>query len=92
MSKSVCITLSMPVSDDILKNLVSKSATKLKLEGTAHAVDDDTIRIITRGSADSIDEFIDALYAGYKNKIPAGVEIEPYTKEHNFRGVFRVIE
>lgn len=92
MNKSVCITVSIPVTQDLLKNLIYKSAVNLKLEGTAHAVGNDTIRIITHGSIDNIDEFIDALYAGYKSNIPEVVEVEPYTKEHNFRGVFRLIE
>lgn len=92
VNKSVSIVLTIPVTDELLKSWVQKSAHNLKLQGTGHAIDPTTIRIIIQGPSDAIDEFIDLMYGGYKHQVPEKIEVEPYGKVHDFRGVFRLIE
>lgn len=92
MNRSVCITISITATPEVLKNLVQKSANALKLQGTAHAVDKDSIKVMAYGSGDAIEQFIDMLYEGYKDHHPDLIEVEPFTKDQDYRGVFRIIE
>ena len=70
---------------------IKQHAHKLDIEGTAHVLDD-TIKIFACGRKDYMDKFIDVVYKGTKDARPDDVEIEPFAKEKEYRGVFRVIE
>jgi acylphosphatase len=92
MNKTVSITLTIPVTQDVLKLLVQKNALDRKLKGTAHAVDEQTIKIVVMGAVNDIDDYIDSLYEGYKKHRPLAVDVEPGHVEHDYRGTFRIIE
>lgn len=92
MNKTVSIILTIPVSSDLVKQLVQKNALDRKLQGTAHVVDEQTIKIVVFGPMDAIDDYIDSLYEGYKKHRPIAVDVEPGHVEHDYRGTFRVIE
>jgi acylphosphatase len=92
MSQCLRIVLTMNLPEDFLHNFIKKSARQLDLEGTVQLESDNTIRIIACGSKQSIESFLDALHAqGAKHFLDA-VEVEPFIKDRDFRGVFRVIE
>ena len=58
----------------------------------AQAIDAHTIKIIACGSNKDLEEFMDSLYIGYKNIKPSGMESEPFLRDKDYRGVFRIIE
>jgi acylphosphatase len=91
MNQCVKITLGVKASEELLKNLVQKSAERLSIEGVGSVENAHTIKIVAHGSNHSIDTFIDELYAGYKGARPTVIEVEPFAKEKDYRGVFRVI-
>lgn len=77
--------------DDFLQEVVRKQATKCQLEGTAQ-VADNKINIIACGDKTNMDQFLDLLHKGTAKFKPDNVELEPFFKEKDYRGVFRVIE
>ncbi len=71
---------------------VHKFATKLELEGTYQLIDPEHVRIVASGVKDKIDLFIDVLYKlGTKMK-PFAIEVEPFLKDKDYRGIFRIIQ
>jgi len=91
MNQCVRITLIVKASVPLLKNLVQKNAQKLAIEGVGNILLPNTIKIIAHGDRNAIDEFIDTLYNGYKGARPSMIEVEPFVKDRDYRGVFRVI-
>lgn len=78
--------------DGFARDFVLKHARNLDLEGVAQALPDGTIRILVCGLKDPVDHFLDALHKGAGNVVPEMVEVEPFVKDRDFRGVFRVLE
>ncbi|HTM05631.1 MAG TPA: acylphosphatase [Patescibacteria group bacterium] len=92
MKKCVKITLQGKFPEGFLFTFVKQQAQSLGLEGTAQMVTEDNIRIILCGDPTTIDRFMDFLH---KHTEPAdinSIELEPFLKEKDYRGVFRVIE
>lgn len=91
MNQCVRITLVVKASREVLHNFVQKNAQRLALEGVGNLAESDTIKIIAHGTHAAIDEFIDTLYTGYKGARPTVIEVEPFAKDRDYRGVFRII-
>ncbi len=79
-------------NDQFMQTLVQREARKLNIEGAAQRVDQERIQIVACGSREAVEELIDAIYKGNSQDRPENVEVEPFMKERNFRGVFRVID
>jgi acylphosphatase len=92
MNKCLKITLQIEVKDGMLQNFIQKNAKKYNIEGTVQAIDKHTVKIIICGSGEEMDEFVDSLYKGYKDIKPSVIEVEPFLKDKDYRGVFRLIE
>lgn len=75
----------------LLESFVQKNAKKYKIEGTA-VLSEDMIKIIACGNSDQLDEFVDSLYKGHGDIQPSLVEVEPFLKDKDYRGIFRIIE
>ncbi|HSW73668.1 MAG TPA: acylphosphatase [Candidatus Limnocylindria bacterium] len=91
MNKCLKITLSGEFSSTF-RDALHKHAKKLKVEGTVQPLAEKSIRIIVCGTKDTVDAFLDELH-----KIAAAakfkeIEIEPFLKDKDYRGVFRIIE
>ena len=91
MNQCVRITLVVKASRDLLKNLIQKNAQRLAIEGLGNIEGPDTIKIVANGANNAIDEFIDSLYSGYRGERPSIIEVEPFVKDRDYRGIFRVI-
>ncbi len=76
------------LSDDVIHT----NAHRLNIEGPAKLIDAETVRIIACGLNENIDDFVDSLYKGYKNAKPSIIEVEPFLRDRDYRGVFRLIE
>ena len=91
MNKCLRIFCTAEPIGDILRSFIQEHARKLGLEGTAQVVEGQ-IKIMVCGKKDDIDVFIDILHAGNNKFSLSEIEIEPFFKEKDYRGVFRVIE
>jgi len=92
MNQCLQITFFVGVVKGFLSKYVRTNATKLGLEGFAHLITDDQVKIVVCGHRDHIDEFVDALYTGTSKFKIDNIEMEPYLKDRDYRGIFRVVE
>lgn len=92
MSQCLRIVLTMNLPEDFLHSFIKKSARDLDLEGTVQLEANDTIRIIACGTKNAIESFLDELHAAGAKHFKDAVEVEPFIKDRDYRGVFRVIE
>lgn len=91
MDKCLHIMLSGKFPPSFLHDFVQKNARKLAVEGTA-TVTDGGIKIAVCGKKESVDSFVDLLHKGHAHVVPDYVEIEPFLRDRDYRGVFRIIE
>lgn len=93
MKKCLKITLSDEMPSTFLRSFVLKHARALELEGMAQTVAEaNQVRIMVCGPKDKIEDFLDLLHKGTSKYIPDDVEVEPFVKVKDYRGVFRIIE
>lgn len=91
MKQCLKITVFIKPSEEFLHDFVRKYATKFELEGTAQGVGE-KVELIACGEKEKIDLFLDVLHKGTAKYKPETIELEPFFKEKDYRGVFRVIE
>lgn len=92
MNKCLKIMLKVEPKDGFLQNIIQKYARKYDLEGFAQQWAKDQVKIIVCGQKDMVDSFVDIIHKeAHKTHIHA-IEIEPFLKDRDYRGVFRVIE
>jgi acylphosphatase len=72
-------------------NQIQKEAQKLEIEGVMQAFDDEQMRIMICGKNEKLDDFVDYLYDFFEKHELVVQELEPFIKERDYRGIFRVI-
>jgi acylphosphatase len=93
MYKCLKITFTADFPEGFLNDFVRKHAKDLALEGTVQVMSmNNKVRIVACGDKDKVDEFLDIIHKGTAKYSPADIEIEGFTKDKDYRGVFRVIE
>jgi acylphosphatase len=92
MKKCLKITLISNVLNGGFRDSIQTAARKLYLEGTVQLVEPNEIVIIACGSKDNIDAFLDNLHQGFGVTVPEDVQVEPFLKEKDYRGIFRILE
>jgi len=92
MKQCLRISFSMDIPENFLQNVIQKNARDLELEGTAQVVDSIHIKIVACGSKENVEEFLDILHKKRSQESMENFEIEPFLKEKDYRGVFRIIE
>jgi acylphosphatase len=70
---------------------IQEKAKKLGIEGVMQALDQHQMRIMICGKDALLDEFIDYLYDFFTDINVHVQELEPFIKERDYRGIFRVI-
>lgn len=70
---------------------MQKETKKLGLEGVGH-MQGEQLRIVICGARHALDAFLDVLHKDLEEIGTTVLEIEPFIKEKDYRGVFRVIE
>jgi len=90
----LCIKMTFVVGTqkEFLRSYVLKHATKLEVEGTAQLADANMVHIIACGRKDNVDDFIDVIHQGSGKYAFDQIELQPFVKTRDYRGVFRVIE
>jgi hypothetical protein len=93
MNKCVRISFNISYPEGFLQSFVQKHARDLDLEGLAQVshAEQKTI-VMVCGPKDNIDVFVDRLYKGNKDVQLEALEVEPFLKVKDYRGIFRVIE
>ena len=93
MHKCLKITFHGTIPEGFLHDFIQKEAKKFNLEGTVQVLaSENRIKIIVCGVKDAVDDFVDSLHAGSGRAMPEDIQIEPFLKDRDYRGVFRVIE
>lgn len=92
MNQCLFITFSMDLPQDFLHTIIQKKARALHIEGLAQTITNNKVRIIACGPKEAIDDFVDLLHKEAAHKAIENIEIEPFLKDKDYRGVFRVIE
>lgn len=70
---------------------IQRQAQKTKVEGQIQLINPQQLKLIVCGKNDQLDEFIDYIFDLF---ISSGVSIEalePFLKERDYRGIFRII-
>ena len=92
MKKCLKITFILTVLDSSIRDFIQKSARTLGVEGTVQIVEPNEVSVIACGSKEAIDEFLDIVHQGFGSFIPEDVQVEPFLKERDYRGIFRILE
>jgi acylphosphatase len=94
MAQCLKIHCSSALADgDMLFEFIQKKAQQCGVEGLVQPVENLRIRIIVCGEKDDIEDFIEELHKG-SPKIPELIdfEMEPFLKDRDYRGVFRIVK
>jgi len=92
---SQCLRITFVVEDSSklsLSEIIQKEAKKLNLEGVVQAAQIDRLTVVACGLSDKIESFLDLLYKEMALQECNCLEVEPFLKDRDYRGVFRVIE
>ena len=92
MKKCLKITFISSKTEGFLHDFIQKNARMLNVEGTVQFVEPNEITIIACGSKENIDIFLDILHQGFGSHIPENISVEPFLKEKDYRGIFRILE
>ena len=92
MKKCLKITLRAKVVGGGLRDAIQTAARKLDVEGTVQLTEPNELIIIACGSKEKIDLFLDAVHEGFDSNVPEDVQVEPFLKEKDYRGIFRILE
>lgn len=91
MDRCLKISVSGTIPDNFVETIIQTSARQCGLEGTVQAVDAHHIYIVACGEQEFLDQFLDILHQRNKAGVD-DIEIEPFLKAKDYRGVFRIIE
>jgi acylphosphatase len=78
--------------EGFLRDFVQKNARDLAIEGTVQVADSNNVTIIACGEKNNIDLFLDIIHQGISLHVPENVMVEPFLKEKDYRGIFRILE
>ncbi len=93
MNKCLKITLWIQkIPKGFLRGVVQRHANALKIEGTVQFTEVTIVKIIACGKKDTIDVFLDMLHKEMVKLSVDDMRVEPFLKEKDYRGVFRIIE
>lgn len=93
MKKCVKILFPAVLSDSFLHGSVKEAAIKFTIEGSARVLfAEKKIELLLCGKKDNIDNFIDLLHRELLKVNVHEIEVEPFIKVKDYRGIFRVID
>jgi len=93
MNQCLRITFEVPSEKrQRIRSLIQKEAKKLILEGTVRIMSGSNLKVVACGNKNKMDIFLDIVLKEIQNLRCDGLEIEPFLKDRDYRGVFRVIE
>lgn len=91
MNQCMRITFIIDGDHRKLHTFVQEQAKKYALEGMVQPLSDTRVRVVACGLKESMEDFLDALHYGIAHGFMDALEVEPFLKDRDYRGVFRVI-
>lgn len=91
MSRCLKITVRATGWQSHWHDKIADSAKRLQIEGVLQTVGADLIKIIACGTEDHLDDFLDDLYELFADSASYVEEMEPFVKDRDYRGIFRVL-
>lgn len=92
MKKCLKIGIQMPNPSQLVGEL-QKKGSKLGVEGTVQFVaSEKELKVIVCGDKERVDQFVDLLHKEAALEGVSDINIEPFIKTKDYRGVFRIIE
>ena len=94
MKQCLQIMFVLNVPRTFLQNVIQKKARELGIEGTAQATIDreSAISMVICGQKEVLSDLVDVLHKHYEKKEIDNLQIEPFLKSKDYRGIFRIIE
>jgi len=92
MKRCLKITITGSFYETIAEDFIKKNAQKIGLEGTVSIQMPSSITIMACGEQDLLEDFLDLLHKGTTKATFESIDIAPFLKERDYRGVFRIIE
>ena len=94
MAKCVRITVLVKKGYAKLQSNIQDHAKSSNIEGSLYqdfSTNKENIKIIACGKNNDIDIFLDEVHKELGSCIDALIQVEPYNKDKDYRGVFRII-
>jgi len=91
MKKCLKVTIRSNVDNAALCDKIQAIARESGIEGTVQ-MQENGIIIIACGEKEIIDDFLDEIHKGVGGVIPEDVHVEPFLREKDYRGIFRILE
>lgn len=91
MNKCVKIRVEKIAHDAKALDLIIKNARTLHIEGSVQYVESEGVRIVACGGRDAVESFVDFVHRTFTDP-SADIFVEPFLKDRDYRGVFRIIE
>ena len=92
MIQCLKITFTMEPPKKTMYTIIQKKARELQLEGTVQLLEQKSFKIKICGTKEMMEEFIDHVHEALLKSSIDDIEIEPFIKDSDYRGIFRVIE
>jgi acylphosphatase len=92
MKKCLKIVLTGNFPSTFLRASLLKHARACVIEGVARPAGADQITITVCGDKSHVEEFLDGLYENEKEWGIDTIEVEPFVRDKDYRGIFRIIE
>lgn len=92
MKKCIKVQFSAKNPQEFLKHVMPTGIKNYKVEGFAQVVDSQKVQIFMCAEQQELDNFLDLIYENIDRYILENIEVEPFLKDRDFRGVFRVVE
>lgn len=92
MSQCMKISLTIRGDKEKIQELLKEYAHEFQLEGVLQSNDEHTVKVVACSTTDEIEGFLAQLHKEFAKDNLEILEIEPFLKDRDYRGVFRVIE
>ena len=92
MKKCIKVQFYTKNPQEFLKQVMPIGIKNFKIEGFAQALDVQTVQIFMCAEQEELDNFLDLIYENIDRYALENIELEPFLKDRDFRGVFRVVE
>lgn len=91
MQKCVKIIFSVAFGKDLLVGILQKNARVLELEGSVLLLGQDQVKVIACGAKENVESFVDLIHKEAEKYKLEAIEVEPFLKDKDYRGIFRII-
>lgn len=92
MKKCIKVQFYTKNPQEFLKQVIPPGIKNFRVEGVAQAIDLKTVQIFICAEQEELDKFLDLIYENIDRYTLENIEVEPFLKDRDFRGVFRVVE